>query len=56
MLPRGMLGFEWDADLDNGARPPGLFHLSSTTLPVNGSTLLLDAYGLFLAPASRRTI
>lgn len=27
----GMLGHEWDEDLDNGFRPPGLFHLSSTT-------------------------
>lgn len=27
----GTLGFEWDTDLDNGFRPPGLFHLSSAT-------------------------
>jgi hypothetical protein len=26
-----VLGYEWDEDLDNGARPNGLFHLSSTT-------------------------
>ena len=25
------LGYEWDEDLDNGARPAGLVHLSSTT-------------------------
>lgn len=38
------VGYEWDEDLDNGARPPGLVRLSSTTVPVperlvdNGST------------------
>src|SRR5204863_7479091 len=26
------LGYEWDADVDNGFRPKGLFNLSSTTL------------------------
>ena len=26
------LGYEWDEDLDNGARPTGLVHLSSTTV------------------------
>ena len=26
------LGYEWDEDLDNGARPSGLIHLSSTTV------------------------
>jgi hypothetical protein len=30
-LPYGVLGFEWDEDLDNGARPPGLIRLSTTT-------------------------
>ncbi len=29
-----LLGYEWDEDLDNGARPPGLVDLSSTTLSV----------------------
>jgi hypothetical protein len=33
-LPRGTLGFEWDEDLDNGHRPPGLVRLSSTTVRV----------------------
>jgi hypothetical protein len=28
------LGYEWDEDLDNGVRPPGLMHLSSTTVAV----------------------
>jgi hypothetical protein len=27
----GTLGHEWDEDLDNGSRPPGLIHLSSTS-------------------------
>lgn len=29
---KGILGHEWDEDLDNGFRPPGLFHLSETTI------------------------
>ena len=28
----GTLGYEWDIDVDNGFRPPGLFDLSSTTV------------------------
>ena len=32
-LPQGILGYEWDTDVDNGFRPAGLFDLSSTTLP-----------------------
>lgn len=39
-LTPNLLGYEWDSDLDNGARPDGLVALSSTTLDVN--TLLLD--------------
>ena len=35
-LPLGdqMIGYEWDEDLDNGFRPPGLIDLSSTTATV----------------------
>jgi len=33
-LPNGVLGYEWDEDLDNGARPPGLFRLSTSTYAV----------------------
>ncbi|HEX4440109.1 MAG TPA: N,N-dimethylformamidase beta subunit family domain-containing protein [Thermoanaerobaculia bacterium] len=33
-LPDGTLGYEWNEDLDNGARPAGTFRLSSTTLNV----------------------
>jgi hypothetical protein len=31
-LPRYTLGYEYDTDVDNGFRPPGLIHLSTTTL------------------------
>jgi hypothetical protein len=41
-LPAGVLGYEWDEDLDNGSRPPGLIRLSTTT--VSGVGLLQD-YG-----------
>jgi hypothetical protein len=37
---RGIVGFEWDGDVDNGHRPPGLTRLSSTT--VEGAELLVD--------------
>ena len=39
-FPAGTLGYEWDQDVDNGLRPPGLFQLSSTTLDVSGYYLL----------------
>ena len=29
---KGILGHEWDSDIDNGFRPPGLFRLSATTI------------------------
>ena len=38
-LPTGVLGYEWDAELDNGARPPGLFRLSQTSITSNGALL-----------------
>ncbi len=41
-FPTGTLGYEWDTDLDNGFRPPGLIRMSSTTITFGG--LLLD-YG-----------
>jgi hypothetical protein len=41
-LPNGVLGYEWDADLDNGARPPGLFRMSLTSITSNGA---LQDYG-----------
>ena len=41
-LTSGTLGYEWDEDLDNGARPAGLFDMSTTTY--NGAPVLQD-YG-----------
>ena len=41
-LVSGSLGYEWDESPDNGFQPPGLIHLSSTT--ISGVQLLLD-YG-----------
>jgi hypothetical protein len=41
-LAPNTLGYEWDADVDNGYRPPGQFDLSSTT--VSGLELFTD-YG-----------
>lgn len=41
-LPIGTLGYEWDADLDNGSRPAGLVRMSSTTLTTSGA---LQDYG-----------
>ena len=39
-MPAGSLGYEWDADLDNGARPAGLIRLSSATYNLSGDLLL----------------
>src|SRR5262245_18644822 len=33
-LPNGVLGYEWDEDLDNGFRPAGLIRLSTSTYDV----------------------
>jgi hypothetical protein len=32
VLLKGLLGHEWDSDVDNGFRPAGLFRLSETTI------------------------
>jgi hypothetical protein len=45
-LPAGTLGYEWDEDLDNGARPAGTFDLSSTTVNLT-SDFLLDEGGTY---------
>ena len=42
-LPAGTLGYEWDADIDNGFRPAGLIPLSTSTYTLTDD-LLLD-YG-----------
>ena len=36
----GTLGYEWDEDLDNGSRPPGLIDLSRATYTVSPDKLL----------------
>jgi hypothetical protein len=45
-LPAGTLGYEWDADIDNGSRPPGLFHLATATYTLT-TDLLLDYGGTY---------
>ena len=46
-LPAGVLGYEWDEDIDNGFRPPGLFRMSTTTLSVPDK---LQDYGSTYGP------
>jgi hypothetical protein len=50
-LPAGTLGYEWDEDLDNGARPAGTFDVSTATFNLT-SDLLLDQGGLYGAGAA----
>ncbi|MCU1311003.1 MAG: hypothetical protein JWO20_2128, partial [Candidatus Angelobacter sp.] len=42
VAPAGTLGYEWDEDLDNGSRPPGVVRLSTATYNVPSGNLLLD--------------
>ncbi len=39
-LPKSTLGYEWDVDADNGSRPAGAFHLSTTTVNLTTDYLL----------------
>jgi phosphodiesterase/alkaline phosphatase D-like protein len=39
-LPLGTLGYEWDVDVENAARPAGLIRMSSTTWNINTHYLL----------------
>jgi hypothetical protein len=48
-LAAGTLGYEWDEDVDNGFRPPGLIRLSETT--TSAWPLLLD-YGSNFGPGT----
>jgi hypothetical protein len=48
-LTSDTLNYEWDEDLDNGSRPPGLIRLSTTT--TNVSSMLQD-YGSTYAAGS----
>ncbi|HJU05341.1 MAG TPA: N,N-dimethylformamidase beta subunit family domain-containing protein [Nitrospiraceae bacterium] len=45
-LTPGVLGFEWDEDRDNGHRPAGLFHLSTTVR--QALSLLQDDGSIYL--------
>jgi hypothetical protein len=45
-LPPETLGYEWDAEDDNGYRPPGLFDLSTATYSLT-TDYLQDAGGLY---------
>ena len=45
-LPAGTLGYEWDEDLDNGARPAGTFDLSFAAYPLT-TDLLLDQGSIY---------
>lgn len=45
-LVPGSLGYEWDVDSDNGFRPAGAFHLSTSTYPIT-EDLLLDYGGTY---------
>jgi len=46
ILKAGLLGHEWDQDIDNGFRPPGLIRLSETG-PVHGVMYLQDHGGTY---------
>jgi hypothetical protein len=41
-LGQSVLGYEWDEDVDNGARPAGLFDLSATTQTVTQKVFSYD--------------
>ncbi|MEV0411341.1 DUF4082 domain-containing protein [Streptomyces sp. NPDC050448] len=43
-FPTGTLGYEWDSDVEDAARPPGQIQLSSTAVDINDGKLRLD-YG-----------
>jgi large repetitive protein len=65
-LPAGTLGYEWDGDVDNGARPAGLIRLSTTTtsasqvLQDHGSTFgngtVTHHLSLYRHPSSRALV
>jgi hypothetical protein len=46
VMPEDTLGHEWDCDIDNGARPTGLFRMSTTSMPITNK-FLLDYGSLF---------
>lgn len=50
VLPNGVLGYEWDEDVDNGFRPPGLIGMSQTTVDL--PTEYLKDYGTIFGPGT----
>ena len=52
-LVTGSLGYEWDVDADNGARPAGAFGMSTSTYHLTIDQLL--DYGATYGAALRRT-
>ncbi len=48
-LPKGVLGYEYDVDVDNGFRPAGLFDASSTT---NAENEIAQNFGATVAPGT----
>jgi hypothetical protein len=53
-LGTNIIGYEWDQDIDNGARPPGLFQLSSTT--INGASVLQDFGSTYASGTATHTL
>jgi hypothetical protein len=53
-LTDGTVGYEWDEDLDNGFRPAGLMHLSSTT--VDGVEKLQDYGSTYASGTATHTL
>jgi hypothetical protein len=51
-MPQARLGYEWDAELDNGSRPPGSCRLSDATYSISGDYLLDEGDA---TAAARRT-
>ena len=51
-FPVGTLGYEWNSDLDNGFRPPGLVRLSSTTVVHNDGDYVIQDEGSVYAPGT----
>jgi len=50
-LPKYTLGYEYDTDVDNNFRPPGVVHLSTTTLKATSSSsvpVLEDSGGTYI--------
>ena len=53
-FPLGILGHEWDEDVDNGFRPTGLFNLSATTITVPAH--LVDQGNTYTTGAARHAL